>query len=182
MKRLLFATLLLAMAACTGVPVAVDYDTDYDFSNLETYAWLEPKAKLIIDPFVDNDLMNQRLRQALESHMSKRGFTLVADTSGADILVSYHLSSHEKNTVANYHSHFGYYPCRRCWYDGFHSSPNLSIKQYRSGSFIIDFIEPKKRELVWRGVSERRLPRGTPQQRDQFVNDIIAAIIMRFPG
>ena len=180
-KKSLFILVLLALISCTGVPVATDYDTEHDFSTIKTYAWLEPKAKLIIDPYVDNDLMNQRLHRAIDLEMEKRGYSKITSKKEADILVSYHLSSHEKLSAVSYNNHFGYYPCRGCWGGGIHHS-DVSIRQYREGSFIIDFIDPEKLDLLWRGVSERRLPGSVrPQERDAYVNETVGAIIARFP-
>lgn len=171
---------LLVLLGCAGVSVSTDYDTEHDFSTIKTYAWLEPKGKLIIDPYVDNDLMNQRLHRAIDDEMEARGYTKSSDVKAADILVSYHLSSHEKLTSTGYNSHFGYYPCRGCMHGGMHHT--TTIRQYRAGSFFIDFIDPAKLELLWRGVSERRLPGNvTPEERDAYVEETVGAIIAHFP-
>lgn len=181
---LLFCVLL---ASCGAIPVATDYNTKHDFSSLNTYAWLEPKQKLIIDPLVDNDLMTQRIRSAIDQQMAAKGITLVSADTNADILVSFHVSSKEKLTVSNYHSAFGYYPYYGYPYPagygyGF-GGQNVDIRQYTAGSFIVDIVDPSSRLLLWRGVSERRLPEtGTPQQRDLFVNETIRAILAQFPS
>lgn len=178
----LFAVVLF-LTACSGIPVSTDYDTSHVFSNVKHYAWLEPKQKLILDPYVDNDLINQRFHRAIDAELAKRGIERVDDLKAADILVSYHLSSSEKISAVNYHATFGYYPCPGCWHTGMMMGPeSVSINQYREGSFLIDFITPDSRKLVWRGVAERRLPRNaTPSERDIYVNEVVNAIINEFP-
>ena len=182
MRTLLFAFCLL-VASCSSIPVATDYDTSYDFSAVKTYAWLEPKGKLIADPYVDNGLMKQRVHKSINAAMTSKGYQLLDDASAADVLVSYHLSSHQKLSVTSYHSHFGYYPCRFCYPGSMHhSGRDVEVRQHREGSFIIDIIHPQNRDLLWRGTSERRLPKSaTPQQRDDFINETISNILSKFP-
>lgn len=182
-KLISLVFVVLSLTACSGIPVSTDYDTSHVFSNVKHYAWLEPKQKLIIDPYVDNDLINQRFHRAIDAELAKRGMQRVDDLKAADILVSYHLSSSEKISAVNYHAAFGYYPCRGCWNTGVMMGPeSVSVNQYREGSFIIDFIAPESRKLVWRGVAERRLPgNATPPERDVYVNEVVTAIINKFP-
>lgn len=183
MKVLLLSIILALVTACAGVAVYTDYDTAYDFSSVKTYAWLKPKAKLIHDPFVDNDLMYQRMVKSVDSVMASRLLQKVEDEAQADVLISYHLSSHQKLSVSSYHNHFGYYPCRYCYPGGaYHHGSDISVRQYRAGSFIIDVVDPEKRDLVWRGVSERRLPKAvTPQERDLFINETVDNILAKLP-
>ena len=182
--RLLVIALCVFFSACATVNVSTDYDMAYDFSSLGSYAWLKPKEKVLTDPYVDNDLMRQRVKRAVDGAMEAKGLRLVAEQSIADVLVSYHLSSHQKLSISKYHSYFGYYPCRFCYPGGIHDhGHNVDVRQYRAGSFIVDIIDPETRALVWRGVSERRLPQSaTPEERDAFVNEIITAILQKFPA
>ncbi|WP_339668101.1 DUF4136 domain-containing protein [Dasania marina] len=182
MKKVFLLVLLMGLAACSSqLRVATDYDVAYNFAAIKTYAWLPAKDKKVPDPHMDNSLMHQRLYRAMEQQMAAQGYEKVALES-ADVLITYQLSSNEKLSVKSYRNHFGYYPCFHCFRAGFHHDSDIEIKQYRAGSFMIDIIEPEKRELLWRGVSERRLPGSvTPAQRDQFVNETVTAIINRFP-
>lgn len=183
MKKFLWLSLFLLglLQGCVGIPVATDYAVGSDFSVIKTYAWLEPKQKIILDPYVDNDLMNKRLHDSIDRVMKTKGYKLSAKEQ-ADVFISYHLSSYEKLKSTHYHSHFGYYPCYGCFSGAVGFDTGSDITQYREGSFIIDLVDPKSRQLLWRGVAERRLPKsGTPEKRDEYVNDIVAAILAKFP-
>lgn len=172
------------LVACIGIPVATDYNTKHDFASVKTYAWLEPKQKLIIDPLVDNDLMAGRIRHAVEQQMAAKGLTKATGDTGADVFVSFHVSAKEKISVSSYHSNFGYYPYYGYPYSGGYGygGPSVDVRQYTAGSFIIDVVDPASRHLLWRGVSERRLKeKGTPQERDLYVNETISAILAQFP-
>ena len=127
--------------------------------------------------------MNNRLVKSIDAAMQGRALQKIDDINAADVLVSYHLSSHQKLSVTSYHNHFGYYPCRYCYPGGaYHHGADISVRQYRAGSFIIDVIDPANRDLVWRGVSERRLPKSaTPQERDLYINETVSNILAKLP-
>lgn len=179
-----FSILLLTvlLSSCGGIPVTTDYSSDHDFSSVKSYAWLEPKQKLIIDPLVDNDLMTRRIRDAIDRQMAAKGILLTA--SDADVFVSFHVGTKEKLSISNYHSHFGYYPHYGYPYTGGYGygGTGVDVRQYTAGSFVVDIIDPGSRHLLWRGISERRLQEsGTPQQRDLFINETIRVILEQFP-
>ena len=46
---------------------------------------------------------------------------------------------------------------------------------------MIDVIDPASSALIWRGIAGRRLTGDTPQERDIYVNEIVAAILAEFP-
>lgn len=180
-KRALLIIAALSLVACGGIPVSTDYDTARQFSQLSTYAWMTPKEKLIIDPLVDNDLTNKRVERAVESQLAARGFQKAIGGQSADFLVTYHVSAETKQTVSNFHGHYGYYPCwRGCYsYGGLHS--DVYTREYKEGTFMIDVIDPASSELIWRGISGRRLSSKTPQERDAFIRETVAAILAEFP-
>lgn len=178
--------LLLAMVsltACTGVSVSADYDTERDFNRLSTYAWMEPKQKLVIDPLVDNDLMNKRVRRAVEGKLAALGFVKAEGEKGADFFITYHVSAETKLSVNSFHSNYGYYPScwRGCYGYGAGFGRDITVRQYKQGTFMLDVIEPASTELIWRGVAGKRLNNGTPQERDTYVDEMVAAILAKFP-
>lgn len=204
-KRLLVLALLLGLAACSSLRVDTDYDTSRDFNGLRTYGWLtlpQPGGDAeVIDPLVDNDLMNRRVQRAVEAALAGRGYHKIAGDQAADFYVTYHLKAEQKLSVDSFHNHYGYYPCwGGCFrhgygyghgYNGygygagygpgFGLSHDISVRSYTQGTFMLDVVDPASRELMWRGVAGRRLNTGTPQERDQYVNEIITAIVAQFP-
>lgn len=175
---------LLSLVACGGLPVSTDYDTSRDFTALKTFAWLEPSKKILIDPLVDNDLMNRRIKRSVERQLAAQGYSKASNGQQANFLVSYHVVAEDKLSITSFHDHYGYYPCwRGCYRSGFggfgHS--DIDVRQYKQGTFMIDIINPETKELMWRGVAGKRLSKGSPQQRDEYVNEIVTAILLKFP-
>ncbi len=182
-KATFVAVLLLIVVGCAGIPVSTDYDTHRDYAALKTYAWLTPEKKLIVDPLVDNDLMNKRVQRSVESELAALGYTKAGVDDGADFFVTYHVSAEDKISADSFRGHYGYYPCwRGCFGYGFGGHDHdVSVRQYKQGTFMIDVIDPASRELMWRGVAGKRLNSGTPAERDDYVRSIVNAILMEFP-
>ncbi|MEE8059001.1 MAG: DUF4136 domain-containing protein [Pseudomonadales bacterium] len=183
-KAVLMAMLLVVMAGCAAIRVTTDYDASRDYAALKTYAWLEPSKKLIVDPLVDNDLMNSRVRRSVESEMTVLGYVKARGDKGADFLISYHVSAEDKLSVSSFHSHFGYYPC---WHgcfgygQGLGHGSDISVRQYKQGTFMLDVVDLASNELMWRGVASKQLNSGSPEERDDYVREIVAAILAKFP-
>lgn len=178
------ALLTLLLGACTGVPVSTDYNTEYRFQPQSSYAWLE-REREFSDPRVDNDLVEARVRRAVDSQLRAKGLTQAQSVESADLLVSYHIGREDKIDVQTFRSHFGYYPCWHCygphWGYGPHGD-DIWVSEYTQGTLVIDVIDAESRKLVWHGVAERRLPSfKTPQERDAYIRETVTAILARFP-
>ena len=172
----------VALAACSGVTVNTDYDTTRDFSTLKHYAWMTPKQKLVTDPLVDNSLMNQRVRRAVEKQLAVQGFTKAEGETAADFLITYHVSSAKKYTVDSFYTGYGYYPCWGCYGFNDFRTQHTTVREYNQGTFMLDVIDPASSGLLWRGIAGKRLSESsTPQERDMLVNEIVAAILAKFP-
>lgn len=175
---------LLSLAACSSIQVNTDYDTSRQYSALKTYAWMKPKQEVVIDPLVNNDLMQRRVERAVERSLAAQGFVKATGEQSADFLVTYYVSAETKLSVTNFHSDFGYYPCwGGCYRYGFGYGMNqdISVRQYKVGTFMLDIIDPATSELMWRGAAGKQLSTGTPEERDTYVTEIISAILAKFP-
>ena len=186
-KRCGIAVIAAVVAACTAVPVSQDYALDYDFANVASYAWLTPDNEQR-EPAYDA-LMHERYRDAIEAQMALRGVKKVAVDS-ASVLVSYHVGTVEKTrveSVGNWYSHFGYYPCYHCYhrpgfgYAHFYDD-DIWVREYTQDNVVIDIIEPENRRLVWRGSASRVKPTlKDPLERRAYIDETVATILAQFP-
>lgn len=175
----LLASLVL-LAGCAGIAVHTDYDTTRNFDSLKTYAWIDAPTKLVVDPLVDNDLMDTRIQRSVESSLAAMGFQKASGDEGADFFVTYHVSSETEYSVDSFYGHFGYYPCWHCVGPRY-GARTTTIKAYQYGHFMIDLVEPASRKLIWRGVAGKRLSSGTPAERDAYISKIVSSILAKFP-
>lgn len=169
----------VVLNACGAIPVSTDYDPNWQMPATPNYAWMSrPMHKA--DPMVDNDLVAGRVHRAVDDQLAAKGFSLVEKESDASVLVAYHIGEEEKLDINTFHSNFGYYPCWRCWGPGFDN--DISVTQYTQGKLIIDMVDAKTKQLVWRGIASRRVPDfKTPQERDKYIRESVAAIFKKFP-
>lgn len=183
---------LLALVGCGSVPVATDYDPEFPFASVRSYAWLPAggsgsqgtdKARADV-----NDLMRDRIRTALAAQMQAQGIKEAPDSKTADVLLTFHMGIEERIEVHDFHDHFGYYPCfsRHCgpgfgYYPGGIHHDHWET-EYQQGRLIVDMISPSSHKLVWRGVSERRIPwLETPEERRLFIVDTVGSVMRHFP-
>jgi hypothetical protein len=196
MNRLLHYALVLTsalvLAACTGIPVSTDYQPGWQLPAGASYAWLEPGEQAPRDPLVDNDLVAQRVKSAVNDALRARGLQLT-EPEQASYLIAYHVAQQEKIDIDTFHSWYGYYPCWSCYGGYYHPrfgyydpwwgpGPDVWVREYTEGTLVIDLVDAESRQLVWRGQSARRLPRlRTPEERTAFIRETVNAILADFP-
>lgn len=190
------AALLTTLAACSSSPPKpdVDYKRDYDFRQARQLAFYRESGDVTGDnPLQLSDMQKNRVNDALENALVYRGFTFVSDPSEADMLVSWHLVTQNKTDVRTYNSpsYGGYYGGyggyggynRRSMYNCWNCAPTrteVSVKNYTEGTFIVDMIDPKLKQSVWRAVTQSKL-KGKVEEDQGKYNEAAAAIFLEFP-
>jgi hypothetical protein len=179
---------LVWLAGCTGIPVDTDYDPDYKLSLTSSYAWMEAAPRAAErDPVVENDLLARRVQRAVDAELAAQGLQRVDADQNPELLVTYHAGETEKmdiDTTDRFYGYYGYYPCWHCWGPGPYGpwGGDVWVRYYTEGSLVIDVVDAKTRKLVWRGATDRRIPKfKTPLERDAFVRESVAAIFQHFP-
>ena len=81
--------IVLAITACSGIPVSQDFEQGFDFSGLKTFAW-EPNENNEWGLVNRNELVDRRIRSAVESTLTSQQFSQV-ESDQADFLVSYNV-------------------------------------------------------------------------------------------
>ena len=165
--------LILTVAGCSSISVTNDYDLNADFNSYKTFCIYSGMLK---DSQLENaPLVKKRVLEATASELQKKRLSLV-DSSKADFTVYAIATTAEKMNVNTYGYGYGYgwgpYPYGR----------NIDVSYYTQGSLIIDFVDNKKDELIWRGIGTAVVKdRGTPEEREQFINEAVAKILDQYP-
>lgn len=187
MKNTLFMSFILMMlsACATSYTPAVDYNPEYNFDALQTYAIVDAFA---IDdsqnkPLNRNlsDLDNDRVIKSLNTTLTSKGLTQVA-AEQADMLVKYLLVTQDKTKIRTYNT--GVYNCWRC--RGLHypmhaSTTQIDVKEYVEGTLIIDIVDPKINKSVWRSVVTKAVKGKVPvEERQAKVQELIDVMLATF--
>jgi hypothetical protein len=179
--RLAYAIVAIASAellvGCASFPVETDYDPATDFAALSSYAWLEATREKTGDPRLDNDLLDARVRRAVEAALSTKGYRK-AEAGSTDFEITYHVGVERQVDVQTY---VDSYPRGYRW----HSGPThayTTVREYDVGSLVLDILDPSEKRLIWRGATQARInANGTPEEREQRARSAVDAILARFP-
>jgi hypothetical protein len=167
----------LVLAACASVAVSTDYDPTFNFGPYRSFAWLQEQQPLTGDLRLDNPLLHQRLREAVERTLIARGYEKAA--GAADFVVGYHLSLTQRYDVSTLQSHYGYGPG---WNRVGYGPTDTVVTEYEEGTLVIDVVDRRADRLVWRGQAYGRVRESpTPEEREQRVNRVVESILADFP-
>lgn len=178
-KLLMLFTVVLALAGCSTLRTASDYDKNVDLSGYKTYNFYDKgiaRVKL-------NNLDKRRLMAAVESEMNAKGFT---KSDRPDLLVNLVVVAREKTDVygPGYYGGWGW-GWRGGWGNPFWGGGTY-VNQYIEGTIIIDFLDPAKKILFWHGQGsgfnldsfnkrEERLYTGVKEILAQYPPNVTAA-------
>ncbi len=173
--------IVAALSGCSGIKVYTDYDPGLDFSHYDTYAWMPDKTEETGDYRVDNDLVQRRVLQALVNQLELAGFREVSEAE-ADFWIAYRVDVLDKTQISSSGSYVTYGQGGRGRYGGVGYGGGVDSYDYTEGVLVLDFIDPKTEELVWRGTAERRVDAAKgPQKSEERINLAFAKILERFP-
>jgi hypothetical protein len=173
---ILAAALALAAPACgPAISVGTDYDTAYNFTRLSSYAWAPVK-----DQYGLETLVGQRIVNAIDRELAARHMTKTTMDQNPDFVVAYHTGVRDKTQVVDwgYDWGFTYGP----WYTP--SARTYHVETYREGTLIIDLVDWKTKQMIWRGVGRKALdpnPPDNPERLTKSVNDAVNQIMAGFP-
>jgi hypothetical protein len=182
---LILVTALLLLSGCGSlIRVDADYRPEFDFNQLQSYAWLDPASPPSADIRIDNDLYKERVVAAVESVLAAKGL-IKAEDGPPDFLVTWFGAIDKKmraETINYFYSRYwggSYSDLYGPWGGGFSST---RVYEYEVGTLIIDFVTPEQKRLFWRGTGQSYVEQGrSPRELTESVAKTVAAILAQFP-
>ena len=154
------------------------------FTKIRSYAWLDERSGVEGDRNDVSGLLDQRIRRAIDAELLGKGLANL-ERASADVLVSYHLGVEKKPDVRTIHSGYGY---GGGWHRGYGrygrygAGSEIYVSEYEEGTFLIDLIEPSKKELIWRGSGQARVRRSSsPEDREERIREVVAKVLATYP-
>jgi len=148
--------MLFTAAVSYATSVKTDYDKDFDFQKLKTFAF-KTQHRANTDPLKADSILDTRIREALRSKLEAEGFQYAPD-GNADFLIRYFASQKEKLNVQDLD-----YGFPRRWRWGF--GPDIWTNYYTVGSMMVDFVDPVNKQLIWRGMSSQTISGLNPSDK-----------------
>ena len=192
------ATLAVAITACgSGVSVTTAALPDAGLTRLHTFQVLHAPSRRdgapplpASDPMLVNSITNRQLRQDLAQAFQGRGYT--PNASSADFLVAYYAGTKEKFDTTYWGPTRD--PAWRYWYRGrrYWAWPSYgygymgadpwiaNVQQYTQAQVIVDVIDSRTKELVWRGQGLTQVS-DDPATYARELHTAVDAIVSKFP-
>lgn len=153
-----------------------------------TYAWAPDAQPGSGDPRVDNDIIRERTKTAIDTNLAAKGYSQVAPGQ-AKLLVAYHIGLQNKTdySATSMGPPSGGVACGRrgCiggygW--GMYGAPrDVDIRSinYTEGAEMLDLVDAASGKLAWRATSQKRVDEKDATQDG--LNAIVAAMVKTLP-
>jgi len=149
MKKILYwilATNLLAGCAYTP-KVKTDFDRSADFSRYHTFTTVPGRivsSMGVMD--VNNTLLSNRVNEGVTTQLINKG--LAIDKTNPDLIVTFLAGAQNKTDIESAPvGPYGGYRGAGWWGGGY---DQFWTRNYKEGTLIIDLIDTKEKNLVWR--------------------------------
>ena len=179
LQVLLVVALVLVATPALAQKVYIDYDKEYEFDTIETFAWSKTAETSLeqADP-----LLHSRIVNAIEHYLTVSG---VRETdTDPDVSVTYHTSTKENLSLNT--TNWGYgYPGGWGWggyyggYGGFGSS-STTVTSYDTGTLVVDVWDPKTNNLVWRGTAANMTVSQNPEKMGKRIDKALQKIVSKW--
>jgi hypothetical protein len=195
-QLLLCAAAVAAISACSsGIRVRSTVSPQADLAGLHSYFVLTPPMRRAdaptlpsSDPMLDNSITNRQLRQDLSQAFEARGYTAAAKNS-ADFLVAYYAGTKQKFDTTYWGPtwdpawRYSYWGGRRGWAWPYYGGPAANyaqVSEYKQGTVIVDVIDPKTQQLMWRGQGVAQVS-SDPAKYSSDLQRAVTAVVAKFP-
>jgi len=149
-----------------------DYGPQTNFSDLKTFDWMQEPEKASID-----SLVVQGVKNAVNAELKAKG--LMMTSNNPDFLIANHIGKKDRVQVSSW----GYgYGRHRGYRGGYWGRSGVTTYQYEEGSLVLDFVEPKTKDLIWRGSVKTEVQNAdTPEKKEELINESVKEILKKFP-
>jgi hypothetical protein len=174
------AMLALFLSACSSGPdIRSDYDRAADFSGYRTYNFIEGAGP---DGQGYQTLFTKYMLSAISLEMESRGYTM---SDNPDLLVNFNAFIQDKTKVTTTPASMGgYYGYRGGYYGpwgGYGYGTETHVSQYTEGTFNIDLIDARKKQLVWEAVGVGRITEEKLKNLEQSVKEGVPKFFANYP-
>src|SRR3989442_1402358 len=195
-RKLLMGASVLALGACaSAISVRTALSPDASLHGLRTFRVQptpQPKIAGTVsstnDPMLVNSISNRALRADLAGEFTGLGY--VATDSNPDFCVAYYASTNQKLDVTYWDYGYAWRPhwwggwgrhYGRGWGGDWGIASAPTVTEYTQGTVIVDVIDPKTKDLLWRGQGVAAVS-DNETQYEQELKKTVEAIIDKFPA
>lgn|GEM_PF-558891 len=175
MNKTTLLLFLLAASGCSNrVRVYAEYDSSFSLNEFSTFDWGKPiPASSAKDSLLNNVQNNKRIKSAIAGQLQLRGYAPTRENP--DFKIYYHIIAHDQSVMDT--ESFGYS------YSFFWTQLGTNIFPYGEGTLIIDCLDTKTNNLIWRGWTVSPLENAnTSEDMDELIKTRVTRIFKKFPN
>ena len=151
-----------------------DFNQKFRFAQLNTWSFANVNVNAN-DVFGRNAIWDGYIRNAISAEMQEQGFAFAP--GNADFLVRYHLGTRQRQRIDVFRDNWPGYMYSRpgwiYWRSPFWGSTRVFRTPYDESTLVMDVIDPRTRELVWRGYDRRTIDRKSEKTFRKSVEKLI---------
>jgi len=181
----LIALSAAGIALAASIKVTVDYDKEFNFATVHTFAWHPDgpgEVKMLQstgdDPAKILAFISPTVGDTVEEEMEKRGFK-ITESGAPDLHLHYYLLV-GPNSSSQYHGQFvGAVPA---WGLPDFAMSTSALKIYEEGTLVLDISLVSGKRTVWRAIARAEINRQvTDEARTKRLGQAVREMLKNFP-
>lgn len=146
-KMWLAPAMFVVLAMPAVAKVQVDFNPELNFEQYKTFAYIGGTNQLVMLQ-LNPDLISDRVHRAVTREMTAKGLKEVNPNQNPDLVVRYWATSSKDADVSSYVTMGIYEPFIGSYWGFWYNT--ISVTTQRQATLLVDLIDPKKKDLVWR--------------------------------
>ena len=162
----------LALGASVAFAQAVTYDFDRsaDFSTFKTYTWVQGTN-------LSDELNHERVVNAIDAQLARKGFGKVDPNAGPDVLVAYRVAFERDLEFNGSSTGWGPYGL------GGNRRGTIRAQEVLVGTLTVEMVNAATNKVVWRGIASMDIDRkANPEKREKSINKAAEKVFKNYPG
>lgn len=157
----------------------MEKDNAAQFSGLHTFAWVTPLPGPVRNPILDSQILEERVRRAVVTDLTRRGYVETTPDKSPDFIVTYHTVGKQKLQSTGPTFGFGFVDAFPYGFGNVMFPVGNDVQSYEEGTLMLDIIDGHSKRLVWRGWTKDWVNRDNYSAKA--VNQAVQEILAKFP-
>ena len=160
----------LALSACSTLKTSTDYRPGVDFSGYKTFGFKDVDG-------VQNGILDARIKSSVSAQLTAKGLTRSDESPSLWVVPHARLS--KQTQINSYNTGWGY---GWGWGYGAGGATSTTVQEIPVGTLVIDLVDIKMKELVWRGTATDTLNEtANAADREKNLDAAMAKLFEGFP-
>jgi hypothetical protein len=172
---LVLGATLIAGASSASAATHSDFTRSFPLQTLKTFEFKDQR-RISHDPLANNEIWANDVRDAIRKDLTDHGFA-EATNDRPDFSVAYYVGLKDRYDISSigyglplFHRRFG------GWW-GWPRGDDVWSVPYTESTLIVDVIDAKTNQLVWRGYDTDTLNHGKPEKTlDKAVDHVVSRL------